>query len=310
MSIALWIGGTAAVLAGVIIGWTARAMRTRRSSLPPALVERRARLREALHGLLAALETPSVTGSELPEHAASADVEARLLSGDRAGAVAAAERAVAEDPRDAGAALLLARALVGSGELDAAAQVVDRADSLGAQGPMFDYLVSRVACGLIERAQGETPADGALPPLVTPFEMLVLQLERQRRLSDRAAAVWLATATGDNETLGHEQIRELVVHHFESYYGALGGFIDAARGAPAFADALYHAARMALKVGFIDDGRALLEAIEPLMVTSSERQYYHRDLAALRDEPDLLTARPLPAVAPTAVRARSLKVLQ
>jgi hypothetical protein len=146
-----------------------------------------------------------------------------------------------------------------------------------------------------------------VPSMITPFEMFILQLERQRRLSDRAASIWLA-GIGDN-TLTHDDILTLVTTHFGSYFDALERFMCAVEREPQFADALYHTARMVLKVGFIDEGRALFDRIEPLMESSVERTTYRRDLAALRDENVSAEVSSLPSISAQAKRSTKLKVL-
>jgi hypothetical protein len=156
---------------------------------------------------------------------------------------------------------------------------------MGASGAMLDYLDGRVSHFLIVKKTNAASAevqDTAVPSMITPFELLVLQLERQRRISDRAAAVWLASL--GNQTLDHDQILDLVIAHFSAYYASLEKMCAAVEREPGFAEALYHVARLALKVGFIDQGRKLFEAIEPLMDSTPEAFYYERDLAQLRDE--------------------------
>ena len=310
MSATAWIGVAVALVAGAIVAWSARVLRTRESALPPELTGRRTELRSSVRELVAAVPAaPVVSAVELPAHPASVEVESRLMVGDGPGALAQAEAAVAANPGDGGAQLLLARALVATADFPAAQSVLERARALGVAGPLAAYLAGRVRHGLAERAAEDAGSSTGVSPLITRFEMFILQLEQQRRVSEQAAAVWLASAAGESHTLSHDQIRELVVGHFTAYYDALACFVDAAREHPGFADALYHAARLALKVGFIEEGRGLLEAVEPLMAGSGERVFYQRDLAALRDEPELLTARAQPEIGVKAVRAKSLKVL-
>jgi len=84
--------------------------------------------------------------------------------------------------------------------------------------------------------------------------------------------------------------------------------LSAATEVPGFADALYHTARMALKVGFAERGRKLFEAVEPLMESSPDRREYRRDLAQIRgDESSAIS--PLPKLTGTAKRSDKLRVL-
>ena len=66
--------------------------------------------------------------------------------------------------------------------------------------------------------------------------------------------------------------------------GSLEKICSAVEAAPGFAEALYHLARLTIKVGFVELGRDLFEAIEPLMTENPERFYFDRDISQLRDE--------------------------
>ncbi|MEM9492778.1 MAG: hypothetical protein AAGC55_26760, partial [Myxococcota bacterium] len=148
-----------------------------------------------------------------------------------------------------------------------------------------------------------------VPSLITPFEMFILQLERQRQRSQEAAALWLASLGDGKRTLDHDEISALVIEHFSAYYDSLDKLIRACEHEPGFTEAVYHTARLALKAGFIRQGIELMDRLEPLMESCPEKRYYDRDLAELRDEeaPDALAN--LPPVAETPRRFKSPKVL-
>jgi hypothetical protein len=284
-------------------------LRRDRVQLPEELAERRRQLRRELQELIAGLpETPALLSAHLPEHPRTAAVEAKLIGSNPRGALAEAEAVLAESPGDARAHLLLARALIYSDELDAAEQQLGRARDLGDDSPMLWFLGAR---SRHLRQLRELHADNAeiqsspLPSMVSPLEVLILSLERQRRLGDAGSGVWIP---GKGQ-ISDEQIAKMVTVHLTRYYDALEELLRAARAIPGFAGALYHCARMALKVGFVDEGRRLFDAIEPLMTGSPEKPFYERDLAQLREEKSSLVS-PLPKLEGTARRASKLRVIE
>jgi hypothetical protein len=308
--VAITIGIAVLVIVVAIAVATSLYMRTAPSSLPEALMERKLRVRERVEAIFASIPSSApINGQGLPSHPRATAVEARLLAKNPRSALAEAERAIADDPQNANATILLARALVHCDELEAAASQVVRARDLGGDGPMLDYLEGRVEHLLVLRktnASAREVQDSPIPSLVTPFELLVLQLEKQRRVSDKAAAVWLASL--GNTSLDHDQIVELVVAHFDSYFSSLEKLCDAVEAAPGFAEALYHLARLTIKVGFIELGRKLFDAIEPLMDENPERFYYDRDISQLRDENEQVTW--MPTVDDAGGRRIKLKILE
>jgi len=333
MAVALAVAVLVAVVAIAVA--TALHMRTPKSSLPAELLARRESLRRRLEAILAAVPSsvpasppasppasraqprhwrggppnPPVDRQAVPAHPRAAAVEAKLLAKNPRSALAEAERAITDDPQNAFAHLLLARALVHCDELEAAAGEVVRSRELGADGAMLDYLEGRVEHLLVLRKTNATAPEvqqSPIPSLVTPFELLVLQLEKQRRVSDKAAAVWLASL-GD-QSLDHDEIVELVVAHFSSYFGSLEKLCAAVEAEPGFAEALYHLARLTIKVGFVELGHKLFDAIEPLMDQNPERFYFDRDLAQLRDEDEDVAW--LPTVDNAGGRRIKLKVLK
>jgi tetratricopeptide (TPR) repeat protein len=311
MSVAVGIGLVVLGAALAIALATAWFLREPRSEWPPELIARRDALRERVRVARRLMPArPALADDALPVHPAAATLEAKLLAGDRSGALAVAERALAARPDDPVAHVLLARALVARDDLEPAARALLRADELGAAGAMLAYVRGRVRLAALMRATGTRAGDRVASPaplMITPFEVFVLQLERQRQVSARAAAVWLA-GLGDH-TLDHDRILAVVTEHFTGYYAALADLLEAVELAPGFAEALYHLGRLALKVGFVAEGYALLEAVEPLMEGCVERQRYQRDLAQLRDGELAAQVAALPAIGDSARRSPELRVL-
>ena len=302
------------VAASVATIWlTVRYMGTGTSRLPDELVSHRDRLREALDRLILVVpDKPRLDSDEVPDHPRAASIEAKILAGDKHGALVEAENSMVDSPGDPRVHVLLARVLIHNDEIEPAWAEIQRARSLGAAGPMIDYLQGRAHHLRVLRATNPDSADvqsSPVPSLITPFEMFVLQLEGQRQRSQQAAALWLASIGDGKRTLSHEEISELVADHFRSYYDSLDKLLEAAEAAPGFTEALYHTARLALKVGFIRRGMALMNAIGPLMENSPEKHFYDRDMAELREEELPAVMNKLPPVPPTAKRSKSLKVL-
>lgn len=305
---AVVIGAAVLVIAVSIAAFTTWYLRADRGGLPPELAERRRRLVERIGAALEAVpETPALLSPQLPPHPRAAAVEAKLLSQNPRGALAEAERVLAESPGDARAHLLLARALIYTDELEAAEQQLRRVVELGDESPMLRFLEARSEH---LRQLREVHADNAeinespLPSMVSPLEVLILSLERQRQLVDSGSGVWIP----GHGQLGDAEITELVTEHFDRYYATTEKLCDAVEKVPGFACALYHLARMSLKIGVVELGRQLFDAVEPLMESSPEKPFYDRDIAQLRDQTSSLVS-PLPKLAGTARRADKLKVL-
>ena len=311
MTLGIIIGAGVMLAAIAVAMFTVLYLRTPNSSWPQALIERRDELRFRLAGVVErAPDKPNLLSNSFPSHKDAARVEAKILARDPRGALRAAEELLPANPTDPDVHVLLSRALVHCDELEAAADEIARARAYGATGPMSDYLEGRVGYALIVRQTNKDNAEvmqSPVPSMITPFEMFVLQLERQRRSSDKAASVWLAGM--GNETMDHDDILSLVTEHFGSYYDSLEKLLSATEAEPGFAEALYHVARLSLKVGFLSEGRALFDAIEPLMVDSTEREFYRRDIATLRDEAVSSQVASLPTIAEGAKRSTKLRVL-
>jgi hypothetical protein len=305
---AIAIGAAVLVIAVAIAAYTTWYMRSDRGDLPPELVERREALVERIRTAVAALPArPAMMSPHLPSHPKTATVEAKLLAQNPRGALAEAELVLAESADDPRAHLLLARALIYADELEAAEQQLNRAIELGDDSPMGRFLTARAEHLRQLREVHTTNAEiqeSPLPSMVSPLEVLILSVERQRRLGDSGSGVWIP---GSGQ-LDDKQITELVTEHFDRYYATTEKLLDAVEAVPGFAGALYHLARMTLKIGFVELGRELFDAIEPLMDASPEKPYYERDIAQLREETSSLVS-PLPKLEGTARRADKLRVL-
>ncbi len=313
MSLAVVIGVFVLVVTVAIVWITVRYMRTERVELPAELVARRKALSERLDLVISGVpDKPRLQGDEVPDHPKAAVIEAKILSDDLRGALIEAEDLLSDSADDPRVHVLLARVLLHMDETGAAWQEIKRARALQASGPMIDYLEGRAEHLRVLRRINPNNMEvqgSPVPSLITPFEMFILQLERQRQRSQDAAAIWLASLGDGTRTLDHEEITALIVEHYASYYESMDKLLNAAEQAPGFTEALYHIARLALKVGFIRQGMDLMNAIEPLMESSPEKRFYHRDLAELRDEETPAALSNLPPVATTAKRSKSLKVL-
>jgi hypothetical protein len=224
---------------------------------------------------------PRLSSGEVPDHPQAASIEAKLLSGNPQAALAEAEDLLARTPHDSRVRVLLARVLIHSNELRAASYELARARGLGASGPMLDYLEGRARhLQLHSRTSPGDRAKAWAAEVITPFELFILQLRRQR--SDKAGAITVAPrdAEGARPIQPHE-ITTLLAEHFSAYYDCLEKLVAAVESEPGFSDALYHTARLALKAGFTDEGLALMRKIAPLMDGSPERSSYARDLRQL-----------------------------
>jgi len=305
-----------AMVASVFWRW-----RERRRSRGPGAEHRarRDRLRERLRALVMAVpERAPLMPHDLPALPTAATIEAHLLAGDPRQALAAAELTVAEAPQNAAAHVLLARTLLYCDALVPAAAEIARARQLGARELLLDHVEGRVEHLLwIRRVNPGNPEvqQALVPPLVTPFDRFVLKLARQQQVAPADAAVWLAGAGGEgaagqSTTLDPETVALLVEQHHEAGVKSLELLLDAAERAPGSAELVYHAARRALQTGFVSEGRALVERLEPLMAASTEREAYERDRADLAGRVDLPPEPPLPPTPATAKRSPRLKIVQ
>jgi hypothetical protein len=152
---------------------------------------------------------------------------------------------------------------------------------------MADYLQARAEhAARAAEALTRFPRAGnsELPSIIEPIDLLVLQLERQRRAGRSQAALWLAGA--GQHTLAPDDIAALVADHFGTYQRQLGMLLDACEQDPGFGEALFWAARLALKLGF-EAGHDLLAAAEPHLHESPELSRYQRERRELEGGEDL-----------------------
>jgi tetratricopeptide (TPR) repeat protein len=301
------VGGSIAIAVA-----TTRYLRGPRVPWPEPLRQRARALRRRVRALLEAVPASPVPGPAAPAPPGPPTPVAATPLPRRAAdaALAAAEQALAAAPEDPATRLALAWALFRCDQLEAAARELERARQLGAAGPWPPYLEGRIRHTVVVRqtnAGNPEILSSPVPALITPFELFVLQLEQQRRQSPRAASVWLAGLSRD--TLDAEQILALVTEHFSAYYDALEWLLEAAEAHPGFADALYHVARLSIKVGFIAEGRELFDRLEPLAADADDQAFFRRDLAQLRDEQVAAQVSIVPAISAHARRSSRLRVL-
>jgi hypothetical protein len=290
-----------------------RAQRAREVAIPPELTARRELLSTRLYEILGRIPARSpLASSEVPAHPGAANIEARLLSGFRHGALLAAEELLLQDPADPRVHVLLARVLIHCDDPGAARRELARARRLGAIGVMSDYLEARLLHLHLQEqtrfSKGEHVFNSSATDLITPFELFMLELDRQHRRPRKAFTEWLQTTSSDpgKSTANHNEVVALLTQHFSAYYDCLDKLVSAVQREPAFTDALYHLARMALKVGLIREGQAMMEKIEPLMFASTEKLDYERDLSHLRADE---TAALISALVAPATDRRSVRVI-
>jgi tetratricopeptide (TPR) repeat protein len=208
------------------------------------LAGERARLRAGLGAALARVPVAVRTEEPPPE---LADAEAR----------------VAASPDDGRARALLAHALLERGDVEAAAAEAARAAELGGGGAPALVVEGRAAAAAAARAAGVDPL--APGPLLAPGELAILQRERARRQAGESTPAPVAA-------------------HLRRYHHALDRLLAALELEPDRLDALHEAGRLAIKVGLIDEGRALLERLEPLAAGTPAEAGLRRDLAQLRTD--------------------------
>lgn len=318
----LWWALGFAILGGTVALVAARAWRAWRAQrdaarVPPELVARRAALRARLVALAERMpERPALVPGDLPALPGAAAVEAHLLAGEPKLALAAAEQIVAGAPSDPGAHALLARALLYGDALAPAAGEIARARELGGADPVLDYVEGLVEHLLWLRKvnPGVMEVQTALvPPLVTPFDRVVLGLARQRQGTSREATVWMATGGREAEAaVDPEAAARLLAQHVAVGERSLGLLLNAAEAAPGSAERLYHTARRALQLGFVAEGRRLMERLEPLVAASGDARElaaYQRDRADLDGRVDLPPDPPVPPTPPGAKRSSKLVIL-
>lgn len=321
MLFVLMIGLPAVAVAVVVALLVMRQVRGPRSELPPEFMARQDALRRRLVEIIARVPLrPPLSSGEVPDHPRAASIEAKLLAGNTAAALMEAEALLAAAPDDGRVRVLLARVLIHCNQLPAASYELTRARWLGAGGPMLDYLEGRAKhLQLQKRTSPAHRARAWAAELITPFELFILQLEKQRRRSRKDVSAWIASASkaagagittisntrnADSSTdvsIDHNDIVALVAEHFSAYYDCLEKFVAAVETVPGFSDALYHTARLALKAGFTDEGTALMTKIAPLMDASPEKSAYTRDLSQLRGRgADFMSSRAAPVPGPDA----------
>lgn len=297
------------VISAVAMWWLRRQQATHRPRGGTAIDDA---TRHQLKALVAAVnrtaDAPTWSPSSVADaHGAAADVEAALKREQHAEALALAEHAVAAAPRDPQANLLLAWAAVVGGHANAAGAAVYKlqaAAKLGVLGPLGDYVAARARHLIFEQRAGATDA---VPPLITAGDIAVVALAR-----GQGGPMWMV---GEVELgLDGEQARAAINEHRLETLACLQQVLGAATAEPTFVDAVYWVARLAIKAGLVDDGKALLGLLAPRMMGRPDAAAFARDMAALADPTAAFAAAttpPPPAPPPLerGKRSKSLRVL-
>ena len=237
----------------------------------------------------------------------AAAIEAALIAGDPAKALAAAEAAVAATADAPGPRVWLAWALTASGEPTAALIQLDKARGLSpgaaSPGPLATYIEARALHLAFEL---DTGATGAVPPLVTSGDVAIVTLA-----GARGGSAWMTGA--EDVQISKEQLTSAIEAHRTATSRSLALALDALDAAPGFADAAYLVARLAVKSGAVTTGRALFDVLATRMAGRPDAEAFARDLRDLADPSGAVSAamQPAPpATPPSAKRSRSLKVLR
>lgn len=113
------------------------------------------------------------------------------------------------------------------------------------------------------------------------------EIEGARRALQRAQSLGQSGVAVDYlETRIQLQINGILeesfeVQHSDKMLGILERLLDTVEKDPNFGDAAYHLGRLALAIGLREEGKRLLEKVEPLMDASPERPGYQIDLNRL-----------------------------
>jgi len=286
------------VIGAFTFGMLARGHGTRPATQVPDHLSRLDRAVAAFH---AAAPWQPATAADAPEAAAA--IEAALIAGDPAKALATAEAAVAAAPEASAPRVWLAWALCANVEPTAALIQLDKARALGVvDGALAIYVEARARHLAFELATGPRLA---MPPLITAGDLAVVTLA-----GTRGGAAWLSGA--EDIKVSREELAAAVAEHRTVTSHALGRALDALDVAPGFVDAAYLVARLAIKAGAVAAGRALFAALAPRMPGRPDAEAFARDLAELADPSGAMAAAlrpPPPPTPPTAKRSRALRVL-
>ena len=263
-------------------------------ALPDELGAQRAALRARLGALadhLAALADGRGTHLSLSHgEAGNAASACDTVTWER-GRLAEAEAGVAGEPENPAARAALALALLDAGHPEAAAAEATGARARGGDGPVLDFVEGWAGYLAAARATGDGEQAHRGAPLLTRAELTVLAGERSRR----AAAADGSPAFSD---------------HLRRGQSALARVLDAAETRPTPLAPVHAAARLAIKVALIDEGRALLEQLAPLAAGNPDAAEIDRDLRQLRDDDIAGEVRRRPPLRPGGRRSPQLKILR
>ncbi|MCW5805044.1 MAG: hypothetical protein KIT31_21920 [Deltaproteobacteria bacterium] len=142
-----------------------------------------------------------------------------------------------------------------------------------------------------------------MPALVTTADLAVVTLATGRG----SGATWLSGSAEVELSAG--QVRAAIAEHRDTTARCLVRALNALALAPGFADGAYLVARLAIKAGFVADGRMMFEALAPRMLGRPDAATFERDRRDLDDPTSAVAAARTTPVAAGAKRSRSLKVL-
>ena len=293
----IWLGLAIAIATTSVLGARFVARRARRAPGDPAVVapDLAARVGDAVQAFTAASPWSPAMRSDAP--AVAAAVESALIAGDARRALAIAETAVAAAPDDRTTRVWLAWALCANAQPGAALDQL--AVAAADRDALALYLAARAEHLRFEHVAGAT---GTMPPLVTTADLAIVTLAR-----GRGAPAWLQ---GTREAqLSAAEVRAAIAEHRVVTARCLARALDALALAPGFADAAYLVARLSIKAGLVDSGRAMFDAVAPAMTGRPDADAFARDRADLADPHGAVAAAKRPPVADTGKRSRSLRVL-
>lgn len=261
--------------------------------LPDELSTQRAALQERLGALAERLEAAHHRAAHLSvshEEGGRAALPCDTVTWEPA-ALAEAEARVADAPEDPAARAELALALLDAGHPEAAAAEAAGARVRGGAGPLLDYLAGWAGYLALARASGDREQAHRGAPLLTRAELAVLAGERSRRAAAAEGSPAFAA-------------------HLRRGQAALAQVLDAAEAVPTPLAPVLAAARLAIKVALIDEGRALLGRLAAVAAGGPHAAEIDRDLAQLKSDDVAGELRRLPPLRAGGRRSPQLKILR
>jgi hypothetical protein len=286
-----------------------KALGSLRTVIAPEIVAQLGQVHKSVQAQQAEWWTPS---QHVDPHPATANVESALVLHQWKDAVNLAELAMAATPQDPRAALLLAWALVSAGHASAAGGQMLKLQSLPAAqwqqlGALAPYVAARARHLIFEQRAGATEL---MPALVTTAEFAIMSLA-----STNGADAWLV---GKSEVeFDATQSRAAIDDHRRETTACLELTLQALQLQPLFIDAAYLAARYAIKLGLVVEGKRLLLTVADRMTGRPDVDYAIRDAAVIKNPTQAVAAAMSPPPPPPMLqdepargkRSKSLRVL-